>query len=213
MERTESLQNVNLPSRSCSQIQSCEVDDHVAQLLLEVHAGPPHGCLVERAAHRRRQPRHIGLQHVVIGAALQRVDGALLADGAGQEDERCVRRHLLRDFQRRDAIEAGQGEIGEDEIGFDFDERTPQYGFRIHALPCAGETACFELTDGDLRFRRHVFDENQSDRLHLSCVPAADRPGCPLSNQFASAPHSPRRVVSPVRRTDAQNIPAHVCAV
>ena len=145
--------------------------DDVAQLLFQAHARAADGRFVQRPAHRRRQSRHVGLEHVVVGAALQRIDGALFADGAGEEDERGVGRELARDLERGEAVEPGQGEIGKDEVGAAFRERAPKHGLGIHALPVAGETACLELTDGDLRLRRHVFHQNQSDRLHCFASP------------------------------------------
>jgi hypothetical protein len=72
---------------------------------------------------------------------------------------------------RGQAVEAGQREIGEDEIGLEIDERAPEDGFGIHALPVARETTSLELTDGDLRLHRHVFHQDQSDWLH-SLFPA-----------------------------------------
>ncbi len=144
-------------------------DHDVTQLLFEAQAGAPGFGLVERAARRRRQPRHVGLEHIVVGAALQGLDGAFLAQRARQEDERRVRRDFQHHLERGLTVETGQREIGEDEIGPGVDQRAPQHGLGIHPLPRAGESPGFEVPHGDFRLGRHVFDDNHSYRLHCSC--------------------------------------------
>ena len=80
-------------------------------------------------------------------------------------------RDLARHLERRQAVEARQREIGQDEVGLGLGQRAPQHGLGIHALPGAGESTRFELPDGDFRLARHVLDENQSYRLHLFLSP------------------------------------------
>ena len=145
-------------------------DHDVTQLLLESAARAAAAGFAERAANRRHQARHVGLEHVIVGTALQRIDGALLADGSGEEDERNVGFHFPRDFQRGNAVETRQREIGKDQVGLDLIEHAPQCRLGIDALPVAGEPPGFELTDGDFRLRRHVFHYHQFHRLHL-CLP------------------------------------------
>ena len=93
--------------------------DDVAQLLFERDAAGGGLRLAQCTAYRGRQSLEVGLEHVVDGAALQGIDGALLADRAREEDERNVRRELLRHFEGREAVETGQGEIGQDDVRAD----------------------------------------------------------------------------------------------
>src|SRR5438094_445357 len=61
---------------------------------------------------------HAVLEHVVGGAALHRLDCAILSDGTGDEDKRDFRRSRAGDVQSREAVETlGHAEIGQDEIG------------------------------------------------------------------------------------------------
>ena len=59
--------------------------------------------LAQRASDRGHEPPQVVLQHVVDGAALQRLDRALLADRARHEDERRRRRDVFRDRRARTA--------------------------------------------------------------------------------------------------------------
>jgi hypothetical protein len=60
--------------------------------------------------------RQAVLQHVVAGAALERFDRPLLAERAGDEDERRVRRPLAREVERLEAVEARQVVVRENEV-------------------------------------------------------------------------------------------------
>ena len=140
--------------------------DDVAKLFFQGHATAADRRIADGPAHGRHQARQVGLEDVVVGTALQGIDGAFFAQRPRQEDERSVGRELVRNLERRDAVEAGQREIREDDVGPEFTQHAAQSRFGVHPLPRAGETTGFELTDRDFRFHRHVFDENQSDRLH-----------------------------------------------
>ena len=80
--RTESLQNVNLPVAIVLPDPVLRGGDDVAQLLFERDAAAADRRIVERPAHGRHQPRQVGLEHVVVGTALQGIDGALFAERA-----------------------------------------------------------------------------------------------------------------------------------
>jgi hypothetical protein len=57
-------------------------------------------------------------------------------------------------------------EIPSNQVWGGFREAAAKRSLGVHALPVARESARFELTDGDLRFRRHVFHYDQLHRLH-----------------------------------------------
>jgi hypothetical protein len=143
-------------------------DDDIAQLLLEGALRAARGCVAERAADGRHEARHVRLEHVVIGAALERFDRALLADRARKEYEWRMRHDLASDVERGQPVESRQREIGENQVGTRFVEGTAQRGLGVDALPVAREPTGFELTDGDFRLRRHVFDHHQSHWLHVN---------------------------------------------
>jgi len=73
--------------------------------------------LLEGTRHSWHQPLRITLQDVVNRAALQSLDGSLLADGPGKEDEGNPGRFGTCNGERRHAIEAGQTEVRQYEIG------------------------------------------------------------------------------------------------
>ena len=77
------------------------------------------GRLIERAAHGGAEPHQIGLEDVVDGALLERLDGTLLADGAGDEHERHLGRLGGGDGERVQAAELRQAEIGDDQAGLE----------------------------------------------------------------------------------------------
>ncbi len=190
--------------------------DDVAQLLLESHLSAAHLELLERAAHGRHQAREIGLEHVIDRTALQRVDGALFAQRPREEYERSFRRELPGHFERRQAVEAGQREVGEDEVGLEFRERAPQHRLRFHAPPAARESPCFQLPDGDLRFARHIFHEDQTYRLHsCSSLRLVSRPST-LKAAISSRPPPPSPARSPnacarLRRFSPRSVDRRPC--
>ena len=86
----------------------------LAQPRFQPPALGPLGGLAQRALHRAHDPREAILHHVVRRADLERVDRQLLAQRAGNEDERHLGTLFQRDVQGRDAVEGRQGKVGED---------------------------------------------------------------------------------------------------
>jgi len=66
----------------------------------------------QRAFDRRHQPRAALLEHIIDGALFQGLNGALLADGARDEDEGCVGPARSGDLQRLRAVESRQRVVG-----------------------------------------------------------------------------------------------------
>src|SRR5690606_11091077 len=79
--------------------------------------------LAQRRPDGRDEPVQVVLQYVAGCPALQRLDRALLADRAGDEDERRRRRLLYGDAQRGQAVEAWQREVREDDLRRELDDR------------------------------------------------------------------------------------------
>ena len=64
----------------------------------------------------RRQPLELVLEHVIGRAALERLDGDLLAERPGDEDEGCRGSEFARDVEGVQAVEGRQEIIGQDQI-------------------------------------------------------------------------------------------------
>ncbi|MCZ7562659.1 MAG: hypothetical protein M5U08_01720 [Burkholderiales bacterium] len=133
-------------------------------------AGVAHqGGALERRAHRRAEAREAILDEVVGRAEAHRLDRELLADRAGQQDERDVRRHLLRDAQRADAVETGQGVIGEDQVGA-FGERGAEIGLGLDAHSLNLESAAFELVQREFRIGSAVLHQEHAQNARPACL-------------------------------------------
>ena len=80
---------------------------------------PPLGAilrLAQGAPDRRHEPLEPLLEDVVDRAGLEGLDRLLLADGAGDEQERDLRADLPGDLQGRHAVERGQRVVRQDQI-------------------------------------------------------------------------------------------------
>ena len=120
--------------------------------------------LIECALYRRHQALRITLQDVVDRTALQGLDGALLADGAREEDERHPGCLGARNGQCRHAVESGEAEIGQDEIGRARAQRAAHLGLVHHALEGACVAALLQAPPGQLGVRRGILDQQDSQR-------------------------------------------------
>ena len=83
--------------------------------------------VMQSAAHRRDQALQAVFEHIIGGARPQTLDRALLADGAGDKDERGIRLQLPGRRQRFGAVVGGQRVIAENQI----DVRPGQGGFKL----------------------------------------------------------------------------------
>jgi hypothetical protein len=84
--------------------------------------------------HGRHELRQARLQHIVARATLERLDRALLAERAGDKDERDVREKLLRKLERREAVEGRQVVVGQDEVRHSAREDAEEILARIDAF-------------------------------------------------------------------------------
>ena len=120
-----------------------------------------------------RQALQTILQDVISGAALQRFDGAFLAERAGDEDEGHVRGLLKDELECREPVEAGQRVICEHQIG----RRIAAQGFheflfRPDMSPVDGHFVARELEPNQLGIVRIVLEQDETQRcgflLHTS---------------------------------------------
>ena len=127
-------------------------------------AGAAQLRLLQRALHGRHQALRVALQDVVDRAALQGLDGALLADGAGKEDEGNPGRFRARNGERRHAIEGGQAEVREDEVR----QLRAQRGAHLDLVHDAAERACvaglLQAPHRQLGVRLGILDQQDAQR-------------------------------------------------
>src|SRR5262249_33214992 len=139
--------------------------DDVAQTLLaladaDLREAPTPALrdFTQRSAHGRREASRIAFEHVVHRSTAQRFDRTLLADGPGEKNERHVRRGLRGDVERREPVERGNREVGEDEVRPEVAERAPERRLRVDTMAHAADTTALELADSQLRLGRNVLD-------------------------------------------------------
>ncbi len=104
------------------------------------------GRLRDRPLDGGRQAHQVVLQDVIGRAALQRANRVVLAQRAGNENERNVGDGLARDRESAHAVEVRHGEVREDDVGIEFDELAAEVllaldAARIHRNPRALELA------------------------------------------------------------------------
>ena len=134
--------------------------------------GPVRG-FTQRAAHRGRDPRQSVLQDVVGGADLERFDRHLLAERSGDEDERHLGASLTRELQRRQAVEGGQREVGEDQIEAACRERGVEIVPGVDPRHLAGDAVVLEQGANQLGVVGVVLEvQNAQRRIHGWCRPA-----------------------------------------
>ena len=123
------------------------------------------GRLLERPLHRGSKPRKVVFEHVIDRALSEHIDGALLANRTGHEDEGNLRRLARGERQRRRAVVPGQSKIGNDEIWLQLAQRFLKCGLGLDAPPGAAQARCLQLSDEELSFRGHVFQYQQAQFL------------------------------------------------
>ena len=93
-----------------------ELRIELAELAFGRRAPPPLLRFAKRALDRRAQLVEPVLEHVVGGAALQSLDGSLLANRTRHEHERHAGAVRLRQVLRLVATETGNGIVGENQV-------------------------------------------------------------------------------------------------
>ena len=94
---------------------------------------------------------------------MQCLDRAFLADGSGEEDERHVWSYLPRGAQCRQAVEAWQREIRQDEIRREVIQGGHQRLLGFDAPPVAGDTGARELVQGAFGVCLEILHEEDTD--------------------------------------------------
>ena len=119
----------------------------------------------QRALDRRLQAPQVFLQHVVGGTALQRVDGDVLADRAGDEDERNVRRYRRHHAQGILAAESRHRIVAEHDMRGEFAQGPPQTVLVHDAFVLQPPRQRLQRAQDDLRIGRTVFHQQHLQHL------------------------------------------------
>ncbi len=106
------------------------------------------------ALDRGHEPREPVLHDVVLGAGPHHLDGGLLADHAGYDDERQVVGAFLDDPQCAQGIEAGKGVIADHDVPVLAFESVAQSVFIADLLVARLETAPAKLAKQELHVLR-----------------------------------------------------------
>jgi hypothetical protein len=135
--------------------------------LFEFALRPASGVAVldfaQRALDRQHQARPVLLEHIIDGALFQRLDGALLADGAGDEDEGCVGPPRSGDLQCVHAVETRQSVVGQNQVGREGRECFFIIGAGIHAPAEDIQASQLHFPEQHFRVLHAVFDEQYLD--------------------------------------------------
>jgi hypothetical protein len=126
----------------------------------------PHRGVSQLALDRRRQPREVALDDVVLGAGPHRRHGRLFADRARDEDERHVEVAVANQVQRLGAAEPRHGVVGDHDVPLRLIELAAQ---AVGGLDPNREdviTGAGQLSGDQYRVVLPVFDLQQAQRRH-----------------------------------------------
>src|SRR5262249_35555556 len=107
--------------------------------------------------------------------APQRLDSALLADRSREEDKGRIRRFGLGDPERGETIEAGQGEIRENDVGLESRECRAKARLGVRPVVNAADTAPRELLYCKIGVDADVLDDQHTQAVQLQVA----RHSCP----------------------------------
>src|SRR5690606_12579821 len=106
------------------------------------------------------QPLQPVFEDVVGRAALERFDGALLAERARHEDERYAWAQLLCDSQCCQTVESREGVVGEHEVDVSVGERVTISPFSADVPPVDLESVLLQLELDELGVARIVLEQD-----------------------------------------------------
>ena len=133
-----------------------------------------HDRLRHAPLQRRHQPHHAPLQEEIVRAGAYRLGRSLLADLAGDHQERDVLLGLFEDLQGEQTAEAGDDIVADDGIPLGALDGLPHRRRVVDALGLDGEPALFELKDDELGVIGRILDYQYSEQsLHFTFSAAA----------------------------------------
>jgi len=145
----------------------------VIELLLELFPLSPGGRVPKFPLDRGNEPGQAPLDQEVVRARLQRRHRRLLANRAGDDDERDVVLHRLREMQGFGPTEGRQAVIGQHDVPPAACQGGPHRLRRFNALPCEIVAAAFHRVNQEFGVRRRVFDDQRAEWLrHGTLLPS-----------------------------------------
>ncbi len=117
-------------------------------------------ALAQLALHRRWKPRKISLEHIILRAGAHRLDGVVLSDCAGDDDERQVRLRRPDDGQGIAPAEAGHRPIADHQVPGMPRQRGDEWTGLFDALVLRLEAARHELAHEQLGVVRRILDDH-----------------------------------------------------
>ena len=134
-----------------------------AQGILGVPPGVAGLLLLQGLRHRLSQPGQPVLEQVVGGALPEALDGGLVAEGAGDHDDRHVQAPLPHQVEGEEGVEPGQVVVGEDEVGGRV-EAGEEVGLGLHPLAGRLVTGASELVEDQASVVLAVFEQEHAER-------------------------------------------------
>jgi hypothetical protein len=132
-------------------------------------------ALAQGPLDRGHEPGEALFHHVIGRPLFQSLNGGFLPQRPRDEDERQLRAALLRESERREAIEGGQRIIAQDQIKGPPLERFHERLAGLHPLPRARDPGARQHGFNQLRVVGIVFD--QQDPVHLIHALPSSRSG------------------------------------
>ena len=105
------------------------------------------------------------LEDEVAGAVVEGRDGDLLSDASGDEDEGGVGAEFAFIGERGEAVDRGEVEVGEDEVGRGLGEGVAVGGDIVDVLQLIGEAFGFDQGDDQFEGATVVFEVNDVSGL------------------------------------------------
>ncbi len=160
--------------------------DDVAETLfalanLFLSAAPAYSLahFAKSALNGGHKTRRVALQHVVDRAASQGLNHPLFANGRREKDEGRVGEFAKGDIERRQSIEAGHGDVRENEVWPELAQRVTEGRFGVHAKVRTAHAAANQPACGQFRFRGSFVGDQYPEALQQKSLPDGvpqDRP-------------------------------------
>ena len=119
----------------------------------------------QRVLHRLAQPPEPVLEEIIRRAQPDRRDGLLVANAAGNNEQRNIHAPFLQQLQRREAAEPGQVVVAQDDFGGRIQLRAKGLR-RLHPFPDRLEARLAQFVLDQPGVAQLIFDQQHAERGH-----------------------------------------------